>query len=109
MQDLGTPVCCVQESEMIPLIAVTGHISHFYLLLNTSEQFLLNSGSFLLFVMHVCMDVWMYGYILFALKQDALKLFYVCAHAHVQAYRWKLLDHSLLPSIQVSLQVLCKL
>jgi hypothetical protein len=44
LSPIGTPVCCVQEAEMIPLVAVTGHISPFYLYLNCCEQYLLESG-----------------------------------------------------------------
>jgi hypothetical protein len=44
LTQLGTPVCCQKEEEMLPLIAVTGHISPFYLFLSCCEQYLKDSG-----------------------------------------------------------------
>lgn len=41
---IGTPVVCTTEAQMKPMIAVTGHISSFFELMRTSEEFLTNQG-----------------------------------------------------------------
>jgi pyrroline-5-carboxylate reductase len=42
---VGTPVVCEVESKMKPMIAVTGHISSFYELMRTSQDFLSANGT----------------------------------------------------------------
>jgi pyrroline-5-carboxylate reductase len=44
LEIVGTPVSCEQESEMKPLVCLTGHISSFYELMKTSEEFMTNNG-----------------------------------------------------------------
>lgn len=41
---VGTPVPCENEAQMKPMVSVTGHISSFYELMRTSQQFLQDSG-----------------------------------------------------------------
>lgn len=41
---VGTPIICKNEDEMKPMISITGHISSFYELMRTSEEFLVNQG-----------------------------------------------------------------
>ena len=41
---VGTPVACDKEEEMRPLVCLTGHISSFYQLMQTSERFMLDNG-----------------------------------------------------------------
>lgn len=42
---VGTPVPCENEAQMKPMVSVTGHISSFYELMRTSQQFLEDSGT----------------------------------------------------------------
>jgi len=44
LEIVGTPVACDKEEEMRPLVCLTGHISSFYQLMQTSEQFMLDNG-----------------------------------------------------------------
>ena len=44
LEIVGTPVACDKEEEMRPLVCLTGHISSFYQLMQTSEQFMLDHG-----------------------------------------------------------------
>ena len=44
LQIVSTPVVCVKESDMKPMIAVTGHISSFFELMNTSQAFIVDNG-----------------------------------------------------------------
>eukprot|EP01031_Cornospumella_fuschlensis_P027006 gene27006-32628_t len=39
---IGTPVVCTTEAQMKPMISVTGHISSFFELMRSSEEFLTN-------------------------------------------------------------------
>ena len=41
---VGTPVGCEREAEMRPLVSLTGHISSFFKLMQTSEQFMIDNG-----------------------------------------------------------------
>jgi len=41
---VGTPVSCQEESEMKPLVSLTGHISSFFELMRTSEKFMTDNG-----------------------------------------------------------------
>lgn len=41
---LGTPVGCNTEAEMKPLVALTGHISSFFELMNETEKFMTGEG-----------------------------------------------------------------
>ena len=41
---IGTPVICASEEQMLPMIAVTGHISSLYELMRTSESFVESKG-----------------------------------------------------------------
>ena len=41
---VGTPVACDREEEMKPLVCLTGHISSFFALMQTSEQFMIDNG-----------------------------------------------------------------
>ncbi len=41
---IGTPIVCCSESEMKPMVSVTGHISSFYELMRTTENFLIENG-----------------------------------------------------------------
>ena len=41
---VGTPIICKNEDEMKPMISITGHISSFYELMRTSEEFLVSQG-----------------------------------------------------------------
>lgn len=38
LTQVGTAISCKQESEMLPLISITGHISSFYELMNVTQQ-----------------------------------------------------------------------
>jgi pyrroline-5-carboxylate reductase len=42
---VGTPVVCTSESEMKPLISVTGHISSFYELLRITQNWTVRNGN----------------------------------------------------------------
>jgi pyrroline-5-carboxylate reductase len=42
---VSTPVVCTLESHMKPMVAVTGHISSFYELMKTSQDFIVENGS----------------------------------------------------------------
>jgi pyrroline-5-carboxylate reductase len=42
---VGTPIVCTTESEMKPMISVTGHISSFYELMRTTENFITDHGT----------------------------------------------------------------
>jgi pyrroline-5-carboxylate reductase len=48
---VGTPVVCEEESKMKPMIAITGHISSFYELMRTSQDFLTTNGTFFVFLL----------------------------------------------------------
>jgi pyrroline-5-carboxylate reductase len=48
---VGTPVVCEAESKMKPMIAITGHISSFYELMRTSQDFLTTNGTFFVFLL----------------------------------------------------------
>lgn len=41
---VSAPAVCLQESQMKPMIAITGHISSFYELMKTSQDFLIEQG-----------------------------------------------------------------
>lgn len=41
---VSTPVVCQEESNMKPMIAVTGHISSFFELMATSQKFIVDNG-----------------------------------------------------------------
>lgn len=41
---VGTPVCCATEAEMKPLACLTGHISSFFELMRTTEDFMVTEG-----------------------------------------------------------------
>ena len=45
---VSTPVVCHAESNMKPMIAVTGHISSFFELMNTSQAFIVENGMFVI-------------------------------------------------------------
>ena len=42
---VGTPVICSAESEMKPLVSITGHISAFYELMSVAETWAVSNGS----------------------------------------------------------------
>jgi hypothetical protein len=42
---VSTPVVCQKESDMKPMVAVTGHISSFYELMNTTQNFIVGNGT----------------------------------------------------------------
>lgn len=44
LSNLGKPVACSDEREMKPLVSVTGHISSFFLLMQTTQEFLESKG-----------------------------------------------------------------
>jgi len=44
LEIVGTPVSCQDESEMKPLVCLTGHISSLYELMRTSETFMTANG-----------------------------------------------------------------
>lgn len=41
---IGTPVVCTSEEQMVPMVAVTGHISSLYELMRTTESFVVSKG-----------------------------------------------------------------
>lgn len=41
---VSTPVVCAEESHMKPMVAVTGHISSFFELVKTSQDFITENG-----------------------------------------------------------------
>lgn len=41
---VSTPVVCTLESQMKPMVAVTGHISSFYELMKTTQDFIVENG-----------------------------------------------------------------
>lgn len=41
---VSTPVVCTKETDMKPMICLTGHISSFFELMNTSQQFMVANG-----------------------------------------------------------------
>lgn len=41
---IGTPVICISEDQMVPMIAVTGHISSLYELMRSTESFVSSKG-----------------------------------------------------------------
>ncbi|KAJ1430101.1 hypothetical protein B484DRAFT_449042 [Ochromonadaceae sp. CCMP2298] len=41
---VGTPVVCVQEAEMKPMVSLTGHISSFFELMNATQDFIVENG-----------------------------------------------------------------
>jgi pyrroline-5-carboxylate reductase len=41
---IGTSIVCDEEQKLLPMISVTGHISSFYELLNTTHRFLISEG-----------------------------------------------------------------
>lgn len=41
---ISTPIICKDEKDMKPMIALTGHISTFYELMNTSQLFMISHG-----------------------------------------------------------------
>jgi hypothetical protein len=43
---VSTPVVCVQEVEMKPMISLTGHISSFFELMNASQDFIVEGGKY---------------------------------------------------------------
>lgn len=43
---VSTPAVCKLESQMKPMVAVTGHISSFYELMKTSQDFIVENGKF---------------------------------------------------------------
>ncbi len=45
---VGTPVICSAESEMKPLVAVTGHISAFYELMGVARYWAVSNGIILI-------------------------------------------------------------
>jgi pyrroline-5-carboxylate reductase len=44
LSQVGTVIPCAAESEMLPMIAVTGHISSFYELMNVTQQWVVGNG-----------------------------------------------------------------
>jgi pyrroline-5-carboxylate reductase len=43
---VGTPVVCVQEAEMKPMVSLTGHISSFFELMNATQDFIVENGTY---------------------------------------------------------------
>lgn len=43
---VSTPVVCTAESNMKPMVSVTGHISSFFELMNTSQAFIVDQGEY---------------------------------------------------------------
>eukprot|EP00429_Kryptoperidinium_foliaceum_P095378 CAMPEP_0176186472 /NCGR_PEP_ID=MMETSP0121_2-20121125/1887_1 /TAXON_ID=160619 /ORGANISM="Kryptoperidinium foliaceum, Strain CCMP 1326" /LENGTH=256 /DNA_ID=CAMNT_0017524957 /DNA_START=1 /DNA_END=771 /DNA_ORIENTATION=+ len=41
---VSTPVPCAEEANMKPMVSVTGHISSFYELMNTTQKFIMDNG-----------------------------------------------------------------
>lgn len=41
---VGTPVVCLDENQMKPMVSITGHISSFFELMKTTQDFLVESG-----------------------------------------------------------------
>ncbi|RYH29002.1 hypothetical protein EON65_10065 [archaeon] len=76
---IGTPVVCITEAQMKPMIAVTGHISSFFELLRTSEEFLTKQGInkksiiiiLLKYVGYIC-QLWFSGFVLQILSPHLL-------------------------------------
>lgn len=47
---VSTPAVCTAEAQMKPMIAVTGHISTFFEMMNTSQVFLVDQGMSMLLI-----------------------------------------------------------
>lgn len=44
LEIVGSPVCCADEKEMTPLVCLTGHISSFFDLMRTTQDFMVDQG-----------------------------------------------------------------